>query len=104
MSPTQRSLDHLRRSGAELVAVVEKWNPHARIRQDLFGVVDVLAIHGADTIAVQVTSSSHVAERVAKLTESPALPFMRAAGWRIIVHGWRRNAAGRWTLREVDCS
>jgi hypothetical protein len=55
-SPTRRSLEHLRKAGAELVAVVERWNPHAKIRQDLFGVVDVLAIHGEDTIAVQATS------------------------------------------------
>jgi hypothetical protein len=103
-SPTRRSLEHLRKSGADLVAVVERWNPHARIRQDLFGVVDVLAIHGETTIAVQATSGSNVASRVTKLTESPALPVMRAAGWRIVVHGWRKAANGRWTLREVDCS
>jgi len=59
-SPTRRSLEHLRKAGAELVAVVERWNPHAKIRQDLFGVVDVLAIHGGDTIAVQATSDSNV--------------------------------------------
>jgi hypothetical protein len=103
-SPTRRSLEHLRKSGADLVAVVERWNPHAKIRQDLFGCVDVLAIHGETTIAVQATSGSNVASRVTKLTESPALPVMRAAGWRILVHGWRKAANGRWVLREVDCS
>jgi hypothetical protein len=36
MSPTQRSLAHLRRLGYQ-ARVVERWNPFARVRQDLFG-------------------------------------------------------------------
>jgi hypothetical protein len=103
-SPTARTLKHLRDTGCEHVAVVEKWNPHARIRQDLFGVVDVLALRDGETIAVQTTSTGNMASRIRKLSESPALPAMRAAGWKVIVHGWSKNKAGRWQLREVDCS
>lgn len=104
MSPTQRSLKHLREMGC-FAQITEKWNPFAKIRQDLFGVVDVLAL-GLDgsTIAVQTTSGSNVSARVRKIAEAPATPFMRKAGWKIIVHGWRKNAKGKWTLREVDCS
>jgi hypothetical protein len=36
VTPTQRSLAYLRAEGWQ-VAIVERWNPHARIRQDLFG-------------------------------------------------------------------
>jgi hypothetical protein len=50
-SPTQRSLRHMRDLGY-LVAVVEHWNPHARIRQDLFGWIDLLAIRDGETLAV----------------------------------------------------
>ncbi|MEY4760669.1 MAG: hypothetical protein RLZZ200_525 [Pseudomonadota bacterium] len=102
-SPTQRSLAELRKRGYPLVAVTEKWNPHARIRQDLFGIVDVLAV-GDDIVAVQATSGSNVASRVAKIAESDAAPHLRKAGIRILVHGWRKNSKGRWELREVDCS
>ena len=42
--PTQRTLARLRQEGALEVAIVEHWNPHARIRQDLFGFIDILAI------------------------------------------------------------
>jgi hypothetical protein len=101
-SPTQRTLAHLRAAGYPLVQVVERWNPHARVRQDLFGVVDVLVV-GADIVGVQATSGSNVAKRVAKLTESPALPVLRKAGVRVLVHGWRK-LRGRWRLREVDLS
>lgn len=101
-SPTQRTLAELRKRGY-LAAVVEKWNPHAMIRQDLFGLIDVIGVKDSETIAVQSTSGAHVADRIQKIADSDKTPILRAAGWRILVHGWRK-IAGRWTLREVDCS
>lgn len=103
MTPTMRSLAYLRGLGYR-VAVVERWNYHAKIRQDLFGVVDLLAIREGETLAVQTTSGSNVAARAAKIAEAEATADIRKAGWRILVHGWRKAANGRWTLREVDCS
>jgi len=85
-----------------LVQVVERWNPYARVRQDLFGIIDVVAV-GADIVAVQTTTASNVSARVAKITESEALPILRKAGIRVRVHGWRK-VRGRWRLREVDLS
>lgn len=103
MSPTQRTLEHLRAAGYPLVQVVERWNPYAKVRQDLFGIVDVLAVVEAEIVAVQTTSTSNVAARIAKITDSPALPILRKAGVRVLVHGWAKRK-GRWTLREVDLS
>ena len=102
MSPTQRSLKHLREQGYR-VAIVEHWNPHARIRQDLFGVIDLLCLKGGETLAVQTTSRGNVSARVKKITDSEALPDIRKAGWKFVVHGWGKLKAG-WTLREVDLS
>jgi hypothetical protein len=101
-SPTQRTLKHLRDAGYPLVQVVERWNPYARVRQDLFGIIDVVAV-GADIVGVQATSGSNVSARVAKLTDSPALPVLRKAGVRVLVHGWTKRR-GRWHLRTVDLS
>lgn len=106
MSPTQRSKKLLEERGY-MVAIVEKWNPHAKIRQDLFGIIDILGVGAtgsATTVGVQTTSASNVAARIRKITDSPALPLLRAAGWSIFVHGWRKGANGRWTVREVDLS
>lgn len=103
MTPTQRTLKYLRADGW-LCAVVERWNAHAKIRQDLFGVVDVLAIREGETLAVQVTSGSGVSARVRKIADADATQRIRAAGWRFEVHGWRKNAAGRYVLRVVDVS
>lgn len=101
-SPTQRSLEYLRKQGYR-VAVVEKWNPHARIRQDLFGVLDLLAVRDGEILGVQATSGSNVAARITKLAESDAVPDLRRAGMRLEVHGWRRLKAG-WQVRVEDVS
>ena len=102
MTPTQRSLAYLRDEGY-LVAIVEHWNPFARNRQDLFGFIDLLAIRRDETLAVQVTASG-VSSRVKKIEASPHLGRVREAGWKIFVHGWRKNAAGKYVMRIVDLS
>lgn len=103
MTPTQRTLAYLRKHGYT-AAVVEKWNPHAKIRNDLFGFIDVLALRGDETLAVQATSGSNTSARVKKIADAEHLSVVREAGWRIEVHGWRKNASGRWTIRIVDVS
>lgn len=102
-SPTQRSLKHYRDQGY-LAGVVEKWNPHAKIRQDLFGILDLVVVGNGETLGVQTTSASNMSARVKKITDSDALAELREAGWKVIVQGWRKNAQGRWVSREVDIS
>lgn len=107
-SPTQRSLALLREAGYRC-AIVEKWIPQTKRRNDLFGFVDLLAIRDNETLAVQTTSGSNVASRITKITEdcADALADVRAAGWRIEVHGWRkvkRNGRLVWDARVVDIS
>lgn len=103
MTPTQRSLAKLKADGYRC-AVVERWNPHARIRQDLFGIVDILAIREGETLAVQATSGSNVSSRIAKIGESDATADIRAAGWRFEGHGWRKTSNGRWACRVENVS
>lgn len=102
VSPTQRSLEYLREQGYH-VEVVEKWNPWARIRQDLWGWCDLLAIRKGEVLAVQVTASA-VANRIKKIQESLTVPIVRDAGIRIEVHGWRQNSKKEWVLRVEDIS
>ena len=100
-SPTKRTLAHLRKSGYPLVQVVERWNPYARVRQDLFGIIDVLAVGPSGILGVQCTSASNVAQRLAKLRASAALPVLKEAGVSVRVHGWRKSRPnGRWVLRD----
>lgn len=101
MTPTQRSLEYLR-DRYPLVQKVEQWNHYARRRQDLFGIIDIVAV-GDEIVGVQATSASNVSARIQKITDSLALPVLRKAGIRVLVHGWGKRK-GRWTLREVDIS
>lgn len=104
ITPTQRSLKLLRSQGWT-VAIVERWNSYARIRQDLFGFIDLLAVGPDGTMAVQTTSGDHVAERVEKILAEPRARACAAAGWQIVVHGWRkvgdRGKRKLWDVRVV---
>ena len=102
-SPTQLTLKLLRGDGWT-AEVVEHWNPHARIRNDLYGFIDVLAVRGPETLAVQTTSHTNVAARIRKIADHPNVGAVREAGWAIRVHGWRK-VKGRWMLwRDEDVS
>jgi hypothetical protein len=102
-TPTARSVERLRAHGWT-VGVVEQRIPHTNITRDLFGFIDLLAIRGAETMAVQVTSGSNVAARRHKIAEAEHVGAVREAGWRIVIHGWRKNAKGEWMLRVEDLS
>jgi len=101
-SPTTRSLAELRKR-YELVDVVERWIPGACIRRDFAGFGDIIAI-GPGVCVVQTTSGDNLSKRVHKIVESDALPILQRAGVKVLVHGWRKNAKGRYVLREVDLS
>ncbi len=98
VSPTQRTLKELRSRGY-LVQVVERWNPFARRRIDLFGFIDVIGIRRGEVLGVQATSASNVSARVKKIAEHENVGAVREAGIRIAVWGWDKSK-----LREVDCS
>jgi len=94
MSPTQLTLKRLREMGY-YAQVVEHYNAFAKIRQDLFGGVDVLALGEGRTLAVQCTSKSNMASRVKKLRALPVLPFMRSCRWELQVWGWAKSKKTR---------
>ena len=102
-SPTQRSLKLMRDRGY-LCEVTERWNPFAKIRQDLYNFVDVLCIKDGETVAVQTTSYANVSARVKKINELDTSAVVRSAGWKIVVHGWHKDKSNKWVVREVDIS
>lgn len=106
LSPTELTLRKLRDAGYKTVDVVEHWKPHARIRKDLFGVIDVLAVGKGHTLAVQCTTRDHVSDRVKKMESddcAQAMADMREAGWFVLVYGWYKKK-NRWQCRAVDIS
>lgn len=100
MSPTQRTLKHLRRDGYQ-AGVVERWNVHARVRQDLFGIIDVVAIRidQPGVLGVQCTSESNAAARVTKILASASARVWLRASNRLEVWGWKK-LSGRWIVHR----
>lgn len=105
-SPTQRSLKRLRELGY-VAQVVERWCPFSRRRIDLWGIVDIMAVHpGAGVLAVQATSGNggnHAARRD-KAMENENLPTILEAGVQFELWSWaKRGPRGKrklWTLRR----
>lgn len=104
MSPTQLALRQLRNEEWAAVQVVETWNPHVKIRHDLFGIIDVLAIRPGRTIAVQATSLGNVSSRVRKIVEHKNTDAVLDAGWEL--HVWAfKKVSNKWVLhRDVEIS
>jgi len=103
MTPSARTLDYLRKQGYK-PATVERWNPHVKIRQDLYGFIDIIAIHPEKpgVLAIQVTTGAHLADRKAKSLANDKLPVWLAGGNRFELHGWRKvGPRGKRKLWEV---
>ena len=91
MTPTQRSLKWLRSMGWT-AEVVERWNPHARIRQDALGFGDILACRPEDGVAlVQTTSKTNLPARRKKILDSERAATWMRSGGRILLHGWYKK-------------
>jgi hypothetical protein len=102
-SPTQLSLKKLREEGYT-VQVVEYWNSFARIRIDLFGFIDIIALKGKEVLAVQTTSASNMSARCKKIADHENLGSVREAGWTIHVHGWHQDDKRKWHCKVKDIS
>ena len=111
-SPMQLSLQLLRREGHRC-AIVEKWNPFAKIRQDLFGFGDILALtrnKRREAIIIQTTTMANINSRVNKIRESDAwLDWLVIPNHRIEVHGWalkkeRGTKRFHYEVRRIEVS
>lgn len=110
--PTARTLCELKRMGC-IAQVVERWNAYARVRQDLFGFADVLAISagaGGDgplrvrgLAAIQCTTGDHHASRREKILGEPRAFAWLKAGGIIQIWSWSkagpRGAVKKWRAR-----
>ena len=106
-SPTARSLQYCRSHGLP-ASVVERWNPHAKIRQDAFGFIDVIVLDTTNhaIIGVQATSGSNHGARRRKILDEPrALSWVNAGGL-IEVWSWSKRPGVTkrkvWTLRREE--
>jgi hypothetical protein len=103
-TPTQRTLKWARDLGYT-VQVVEKWNPHARIRQDLFGCIDIVGLSDK-IIGIQACADSSRSARVKKSLLEPRIETWLKAGGRFLVVSWgKKGPRGKrktWTGTVVE--
>lgn len=100
-SPAQRSLALLREQGYT-AEVVERWNAFAKVRHDLFGFIDIIAVGNGQTIAVQTTSKSNMNARLKKIAESPSLPEILRSNWKVVIHGWAKDKNNKWQVKVLE--
>ena len=128
MSPTQRTLRELKGQG-RVCAIVEKWNPYVGpprspsspvgqknkptgIRQDLFGIIDVLSLDPVrGFVGVQCCAGSGMSAHWTKLTVDRAqesLDWLKTPGGRLEIWAWRKVKVKRggkamvWRPRIVE--
>lgn len=103
MTPTKLSLREMRGRGY-LCEVVEHFNHFTRTRKDLFGFGDVICLGDSEVVLVQTTSYSNLPARIRKIAEHENIGAVRKSGIKVLGHGWKKGANGRYALREVDLS
>ena len=110
MTPTARSLAVLREMGYT-AEVVEHWNSYSKTRKDLFGWIDILAMHpDHGFLGIQACTRGDAAKRLRKALSCPQSRLWLQAGGRGEVWSWaKQGPAGSrkvWTLKreplEVD--
>ena len=101
MTPTSRTLKYYRDQGY-LIEVVERWIEKAGIWNDLFSIIDCVAIQlDGPIIGVQSTVASCMPARICKAKNVPALRTWLSTGARFVVIGWGKRE-GRWVPRVEE--
>ena len=97
-SPTQRSLEKLRKEGYT-VQVVEHYNAFSRRRIDLYNVIDIVGIlpGKVGVLGIQATSRGNVNARIQKSLAEPKLKVWLQAKNEFEVWGWGKLKRG-WVL------
>lgn len=107
MTPTARSLKYLREQGY-VCDIAERYNAFTRKRNDLFGFIDIVAVHPLKQglLGVQTTSTGNIQARIKKATILDTYDLWLNAGNKIEFHGWsKRGARGKrklWTIKIID--
>lgn len=89
--PTQRSLALLRKRGYT-VYITEYWQAYAKIRKDLYGWIDIMAINPEtqETLGVQTTTGTNLSARIKKAEGLDAYHEWLKCGNVAEFHGWRK--------------
>ncbi|MEN8764133.1 MAG: hypothetical protein ABF290_17110 [Thiogranum sp.] len=99
-SPTQRTIRELRNLGRKC-AIVEKFNAHVGphgIRQDMFGIIDVIALDPERGVVGIQSCGQNFAAHARKFFDERAqecIDWLSTPGTRLELWGWRKVKAKR---------
>ena len=95
LSSTQRTIRLLKDSGI-ICAIVEKFNSHVGphgIRQDLFGIIDILAldpVRGVVGIQCCTTSFKKHIDKIIEEKAQNTIEWLKTPGTKLEIYGWRK--------------
>jgi hypothetical protein len=95
MTATQRTIRELKNNG-RVCAIVEKWNPHVGkfgIRQDLFGIIDIIALDPERGVVGVQCCSGGFAAHYRKITEEmvqETMDWLQTPGTVLEIWCWRK--------------
>lgn len=101
LNATQKSVDRYRKQGY-LCQNVEKYNAFTKRKNDVFGFIDILCVKENDIVGIQTTSKDNMSSRKKKILEHENYSIVKSSGLRIVVHGWKKEKNGRYTLSEIE--
>lgn len=102
-SPSAILLQELRSQGWHAQSV-EKWNAFAKRRIDLFGGIDIVAVHpeARRIVGFQVTSRANMSARLHKMRGIASLKAWVQAGAELIVAGVQQKPREKPDIRYVS--
>lgn len=100
ITPTQRTLKYWRALGYDC-AITEHWNSFAKIRQDLFGFIDILAMGYGQIVGIQTTSYSNHTTRRTKILGLEVAKHWLEAGGLISIMSWKTGRRPAYRLDFV---
>lgn len=101
MRARERSLKRCREAGY-VTGLTEHFNPFVKIRQDLYGFIDFVAMKpGKPLLAVQVCNT-HAPEHIVKVCTHPNAKIWLQTGNRIVIHSWVEHSKSGKKTWELD--
>ena len=103
-TPAQLTLAYMKKHGFTC-AITERWNAFAKVRQDLFGGIDIVAIRKGVTgvTGIQCTTKHNMVERIKKIVALPQMRTWLEANNYLFVIGWyQETKGGRWMFSRVE--
>lgn len=95
-SPTQRSIQWLKERGYTC-CIAEHYNAFAHVRKDLFGWIDIVALHPdkKGVLGIQCTTGSNISARITKAEALKSYGLWIACGNTALFMGWRKLKTGK---------